>query len=124
MTNKLISISILVLIVSLSSCYYDNEEELYPFDNCNLPQEISYAADVEPIISSSCAVSGCHVQGGEGNGVFDSYQAVAAKIDNGNGVFSNRVFEVGDMAGPSYGNLADCEVETLRKWVEQGAPNN
>lgn len=80
--------------------------------------------DVEPIISNSCAVSGCHIQGGDGNGIFTSYDGVAAKIENGNGPFSTRVFEVGDMAGPLNGNLSDCEVEILRNWVEQGAPNN
>ncbi|MFZ6052768.1 hypothetical protein [Halocola ammonii] len=122
MIKKFLPFSSLLFVALLSSCYYDNEEELYPFDNCNLPQEVSYAADVEPIISGSCAVSGCHITGGEGNGVFDSYQSIKEKYDNG--TFQNRVLQVGDMAGPSYGNLSDCEVETLRKWVEQGAPNN
>jgi hypothetical protein len=108
----------LIAMAFLHSCYYDVESELYPA--CELPESVSYSVDIEPIITSSCAISGCHVQGGSGPGNFANYNNVKAKVDDG--TFVNEV--VIDRTMPPSGGLSDCDRQLLELWVDSGAPNN
>lgn len=109
----------LVLVLSLSSCYYDKEDLLYGNDDCTV-NSVSYSVDIEPIINTSCAISGCHVQGGSGNGIFDSYAGVKAKVDNGS--FRQRVIVERDM--PPTAPLSNCQIKYIEQWLNEGAPNN
>lgn len=59
---KLIRIVVFFLLTA-SGCTYENEEDLLGEDTCR--EDISFAQDVEPIISTHCAVPGCHVSGGQ-----------------------------------------------------------
>lgn len=118
---KQIALSTLLLaLLASSSCYYDKEEELYPNNGVCDTTSISYATNIEPIIDGKCATSGCHVGGGSGNGIFDSYNAVKAKVDNGS--FANRVLVVKDM--PPSGLLTECQLKWIELWIAAGAPNN
>ncbi|MEQ8625312.1 MAG: hypothetical protein RJQ00_00225 [Vicingaceae bacterium] len=110
----------LLFICLLTSCYYDNEEELYP----NAPEcdttVVTFSVDVQPIISASCAISGCHVAGGTGSGNFQTYSGIKSKVDVGS--FMNRVIVQQNM--PPNGDLSSCELEQLKIWIDEGAPNN
>lgn len=106
--------------VVLSSCYYDVESELYANETCNVPETVSFAADVQPIINSNCATSGCHVAGGTGTGNFESYDGVKAKVDDGS--FVIEVFL--DQTMPPSGNLGNCDSQILQAWIEADTPNN
>lgn len=112
---------LLVLTVSsllgLSSCYYDNEEELYGAD-CDTTA-VSFADDIWPIINGNCQ-TGCHGPGGSGNGIFTDHASVAAKVTNGSLML--RVVEQQSM--PPNGELTACQVELFRAWILNGAPNN
>lgn len=108
-----------LLILSFSACYYDKEDLLYGNDDC-VVEGLSYSVDIEPIINSSCATSGCHVQGGSENGIFDSYAGVKAKVDNGS--FRQRVIADRDM--PPGSPLSNCQIKYIEEWLNQGAPNN
>ncbi|MEQ8907855.1 MAG: hypothetical protein RIC95_01570 [Vicingaceae bacterium] len=123
---------ILVLLSSLWSCTYDNEEELFDeIDqqvNQNQNQDtskaaISFQADVQPIIQANCATSGCHnavtVAGG---GNFTTYAGIKAKVDNGS--FENRVIVRQDMPPSNKTPLSNSEIDLLKDWLEAGAPNN
>ena len=84
----------------------------------------TYAADIRPIIDLTCALSGCHVAGGSGDGNFESYNGVKAKADNGSLV--SRAVTGGTMppsnsSGPS---LTETQKNLIRCWVEDGAQNN
>lgn len=110
----------LAFILFLSSCYYDNEEDLYPQ---NIPcdtSQVTYSMHIEPIISASCATSSCHVPGGAGNGNFQNYEGVKLKVENAS--FMNRVIVEQNM--PPNGDLSACEIELLKVWLRNGAPNN
>lgn len=52
-----------MLLGLTSGCYYDNEEELYQniedTTQCDT-SEVTFQQTVDPIISTNCAVSGCH----------------------------------------------------------------
>lgn len=109
----------LFIIATLQACYYDKEDLIYGNDDCN-PVNVSYANDIVPIINSSCATSGCHVQGGGANGIFDNYDPVKAKVDNGS--FRQRVVVTQDM--PPGTPLSNCQIQYIEAWLNDGAPNN
>lgn len=114
---------ILALAVSTQGCYYDNEEELYELwyaQNVCDTLNVSYSQDIKPIIDGQCATSGCHVAGGTGNGIFDNYNAVKAKVDNGS--MMQRVVVTRDM--PPSTTLTECNVQKFKAWINAGAPNN
>lgn len=116
MIKKLLPIAL--VCIGFYGCYYDVEEELYGAATCNLPATLSYATDIEPIIQSKCATSGCHVSGGGGNGIFDSYQGVKAKVDNGSFEQTTLI----QMSMPPSGGLSNCEQQLFEAWIAAGAP--
>lgn len=116
------TISMLLLVAGLGGCYYDNEEELYPGRFCEVGVATDagyYAATVEPILQSRCAIPGCHVPGGTGPGDFNQYTEVKAKVDAGS--FQQQVLQ--SRAMPPSGPLPSCELLKLQAWLDAGAPN-
>jgi hypothetical protein len=105
----------------LASCYYDVESELYP-EGCETPEVVSFEQDVQPIVDLNCAISGCHVYGGEGVGLLDTYSGVKAIVDSGDLEF--RVFESPDNPMPPTGQLGECDLELILRWINQGALDN
>lgn len=121
---RILSVLLLCGMLMFSSCYYDNEEELYEYYNELNPCDtaaVSFASDIMPMIQGNC-ISGCHVAGGtgQGAGIFENYAEVKAKADNGS--LMNRVVVVQDM--PSGGSLTDCQISQVQAWILNGAPNN
>ena len=121
--NKRIAILILLLgVVALAqSCYYDNEEELYPFEaqGCDTLTNVTYNGHIEAIIQNNCAVSGCHTGNSPTGGLFlDTYQQVKAIADNGD--LTDRTIVQQDM--PPSSPLSNCEMEAIQKWVNNGSP--
>ncbi|MCF8277348.1 MAG: hypothetical protein K9J17_11505 [Flavobacteriales bacterium] len=122
MKNTFRSILAIGSLSLLSSCYYDNEEQLYEYYNANNTCDtsaVSFATDIMPMIQGNC-VSGCHVAGGSGNGIFENYAEVKAKVDNGS--MLQRVVVVKDM--PTGTPLTSCQVNQMQAWILNGAPNN
>jgi len=121
--NKRVGIllSFILLVVFAQSCYYDNEEELYPFEseNCDTLSVITYENKIEGIIQGNCAVSGCHTGVSPTGGLFlDTYQQVKAIADNGN--LTDRTIVQQDM--PPSSPLSNCEMEAIQKWVNNNSP--
>lgn len=112
-------LSIICCLISLNSCYYDKEDLLYGNEDCN-PSGVSFSQDITPIINASCATSGCHVQGGNANGLFENYDQVKVKVDNGS--FRDRVVVQQDM--PPSSSLSNCQIKYIQQWLDEGAPNN
>lgn len=117
MKNNLIII--LSLILSFSSCYYDDEETLYGNISCET-SSVSFSKDIKPIIATNCAISGCHVQGGAGSGIFENYTQIKDKVDNGS--LKNRVIVQKDM--PPSKPLTNCQIQYIEQWINDGALNN
>lgn len=126
MNKEIKTLAVLLLsgMTMLTSCYYDNEEELYEYYNQSNPcdtSNVSFANDIMPMIQGNC-ITGCHVAGGSasGSGIFENYAEVKAKVDNGS--LLNRVVVVQDM--PSGGSLTDCQISQVQAWILNGGPNN
>lgn len=100
----------------LSSCYYDNREELYPVDPtaCNTTS-LTYDVEIKPIFSSSCAVSGCHVAGSQ-LPTLETYSQVFANLDR---IEARALIE---KSMPPSGPLGQCSSDQLIQWIADGAP--
>lgn len=93
-------------------------------DNCTITKSVmvltgvSYDAQIKPIITSSCAVSSCHVSGGEAPFALASVadaQAHAAEIKTA----------TGNGSMPKDGApLTQLQKDLIACWVDDGAPNN
>lgn len=57
MTGRQIINGLVISMIFLTSCYYDNAETLYPQGTC-ITTNMSYAADINPILQQNCFV--CH----------------------------------------------------------------
>lgn len=103
----------------LSSCAYENEEELFGSKACQ-PEEITYSEVIQPIISSNCALPTCH----DGSNpsvpnwtLLENVQANALKIKE----------RTDDRTMPpsSSGVILTAEqIGDIACWVDSGAPNN
>lgn len=114
--RRFLSYLIITSLIVLGGCYYDNAEELYPNQE-NCAETVSYATDVEPIISANCAIPSCHSNAQ--NPTLGSYADVSANAER----VKIRVTE-GTMPPPSSPDLTAEEIELIRCWVDQGAQDN
>lgn len=120
--HQLLALLALFSAMATSGCSYHNEEELYPMNFCDT-SAVRYSTTIRPIIEANCAISGCHVPGGEGNGDYTTFSALQAKAISG--VLLPSINQVGNaIAMPPNGKLSDCEITQITVWVQQGAPQN
>lgn len=111
-------ISVLVLSAGLTSCFYDKEELLYPGANDCSTGNISFAADVQPLIQTSCAIAGCHDAGsGNKGGPFTNYTQIKNKAATIKG-------QVTSGAMPQGSSLTAAQIQLISCWVDSGALNN
>ena len=117
MKKSTITLLTLLALISFASCYYDKEELLYPSSNCE--QNAKFAANVNPIIQSKCAMSpDCHASGSTNyagpltnyNLIHNLAPAIKTQVLTG--------------AMPKTGSLTSTELQTIVCWIDAGAQNN
>ena len=90
--------------------------------NCDTTN-VTYSGAISKILNQKC--TGCHSGNNPGGGInLTAYSGVKAIADDQR--FLNVVLHApGYKAMPLGGQmLPDCEIETIRIWINQGAPNN
>lgn len=115
----------------LSACSYKNGYEPTP---CNLPLTVSYKTNVLPILAQNCYR--CHkaseyvnkTQGTFNMEVFSQVQFYCDPANGRNGT-SQMVGNIRHDAGFNNmpfdgGKLNDCDIATIKAWVDAGALNN
>lgn len=113
------------LSISLSGCYYDDEETLYALVTppvCDTA-DVTYTNDIIPILEQEC--NGCHGSSAPGGGyILNTYTGLSVSIADGS--FLGAVaHEAGFSQMPKGGNqLPDCDIQFIKTWINQGAPNN
>lgn len=115
------NIGILLTISTLFLMACESTKVPVPEFDCEV--ERTYLADVELIIQTNCAYSGCHVQGTPGISDYSNYNNLVGAIESG--IFENRVLETRTMPpanAPGPDELTDDEIEILNCWIEQGYP--
>lgn len=111
----------------LSSCYYDVESELYPPSTATTCDtvNVTYSGQVQPVIESNCYT--CHSNAAAaaagGNVMLEGYanlQRVASE-----GRLYRAISHTGPSPMPKGGNkLPDCDIRVIKKWIDNGIPNN
>lgn len=115
-------------------------------DDQNPPSEdtdrlVSFSEDIEPIFTGSCATSGCHDAGTQESGVdLSSYESALSS----EGIqYGGEIIIPGDPEGspivdkvandnPEHGvrmpeggpYLSSAEIDSIRAWIEDDAPDN
>lgn len=115
-------LGVILSLLILSGCYYDEAEEVLPPDGA-----VSFAADIQPIFNNHCIA--CHPVLGppdltEGN----AYEAITNGVyiipeDIGSSLLYQRLVGNPSIMPPS-GSLPSSEIELLKAWIEQGALQN
>lgn len=115
-------VSIFALMLNLASCSSDNAEDLFnPTDI--VFENVSYANDVLPIISTNCAFSGCHGgPSGAAGVVLDDYTQLKAIVDDERLV--NVINNTNNFSLMPPSGLADSSIALIEQWVIEGAEEN
>ena len=132
MKFSLTSISlILITVFSLNwlSCTSNKTPDIDMANMC-LDIDASYSSNIKPIIDRGCALGGCHVNGGDGPGIYTSYENIVPFIEDG----SFRRTTIDQRDDPLLGmppewshngapkSLADTELELITCWLQNGYP--
>jgi uncharacterized membrane protein len=119
-------LAILVVSVVFTACYYDKAELVYPQDGGNTcdTTNMKYVANVVPILSNNCYA--CHSgTAAAGAGIkLDTYTNLRPWATNG--VLLNAISHTGGASPMPKGGskLSDCNINTIRAWINRGALNN
>lgn len=120
--NKLLSTALLFALALTSACYYDVEEDLYPDTGCNT-EGVTFSGTVQPILQSNCLT--CHNAASQFGGVtLEGYDQV--KIHATSGLLLGAIRHESGFSPMPQGQpkLAECTIEKIAVWIQEGAPNN
>ena len=109
-------------ILSLNSCEYNVEEELYPPDECP-SDNMSYSNDIEPILLDRCYI--CHDMATNTAGItIEGYDNLKVWIDNGRFLGAIKRQPGFSPMPKDQEALNDCQIGRIESWINDGAPNN
>ncbi len=112
---------ILLSSISFNSCKHEADLSGVP--------EISFANDIQLILSGNCTMSGCHGNDPQSEFPLTTYNLVMNEGDvkpgNANGSELYKVLlRTGDERMPPSGPLSDIQIKKIYLWIEQGAKDN
>lgn len=118
----LIAVSVCITVLSISSCYYDKEEILFPQSVCDTGT-VSFSRSVVPILSSNC--TSCHGGNTPSGGIrLDTYAGTKVQAANGK-LFGAVSHAAGFSPMPKNSSqLGKCNLTQIKKWIDAGAPDN
>lgn len=118
-------VTFVTLIIAVSSCFYDNEEALYPSINSTCDTtNVTYSGKVVPILQNNCL--SCHSNAmapSAGNNIaLENYADVSSQAS----LISTSINHTGSISPmPKNGSkLKACLISTFDIWVRIGKPNN
>lgn len=115
MKKAIIIATVFVLIIGIIACSKSNDNNTATI-TCSGAQ--SFSTDVNPIIQSFCAISGCHASGStNGPGALTTYQQI----------FNNRSeirTAVANGSMPQNSTLSSSQKSAIICWIDNGATNN
>jgi hypothetical protein len=117
----LITTTIIFLFIVVS-CYYDNEEALYPtLNNSCDTTNVTFSATITPLLNSYCTT--CHSGSPPSGGIsLTSYASVQAQASSG--MLMNALKGNGVPIMPISGSLPVCKIELFKIWIRNGMLNN
>lgn len=135
---------LLALLGLVAAGCSDRGDPVTPEGNGPPGPGVSFAADVQPVLTASCALAGCHagskpqagmslVAGDAPASIIDvtsTGYAPAKRVVPGDpaaSVLYNKITDTGRFGGdmpPGPPALSANEIETIRVWIEEGAEDN
>jgi hypothetical protein len=121
------------LIAMITGCYYDNIDELHPnIGPCVVPDTISYANDIVPIMTNSCGATdfGCHNTSSNSTSGWglNSHLELTNTVDNTEFlkvIKHDPSIDAGKwMPKGSSSKIDDCSIQKIENWINQGMQNN
>jgi hypothetical protein len=122
---KRLFISLIIITIFsffIVSCYYDNEEALYPSINSSCDTtNVTYSGTIVPILNNNCL--GCHSAAATGGSILlTTYAEVLASAPRITGSIKQLS---GYSAMPKGGGkISSCSISQWDIWVRKGMLNN
>ena len=114
---RLLNTTLILVLFLFGACTYDNEEDLFGESSC--APNISLVQDIQPIITTRCAVPGCHISGAQPPN-FSQTSVILNRAASIRTRTKNRT-----MPPPASGiTLTEAEIQMIDCWVQQGANEN
>ena len=116
-----------LVFLSLSSCYYDSEEYLFPQTDAQCDTtSVTYSSSVQPLLQQYCYR--CHSNSNApsygSNIKLEAYSDVVLRAENGS-LYGSIAHESGFSPMPQGGGILDnCSLSKVKIWIDAGAPNN
>jgi hypothetical protein len=122
----ILPVMLLALSFSLTSCYKDVILPESVVDPDGPPQAVSFRADIEPMLNTQCALSGCHVSGDHKPYLVSGI--AFTQIVNG-GFVNTAVPKESILYKMIYGEMKEyipsaTDRQKIYDWIRNGAPNN
>jgi hypothetical protein len=131
--NPTSTVSGYILACNESICdttYFDIKPAEFMGIPCN-PDTVYFERDILPLISKSCAYSGCHDAVSKKDGVvLDKYTSILKEVKAGNPSNSDLYEAITEtsankiMPPPPATKLPASDIALIKKWILQGARNN
>lgn len=124
--NRFVWISVMLFVVAMTSqqCYYDNAEELYPQTEDPNDSIVTFADDIQPMITTYCSnTAACHAAGAPGGAtqpVLVTYADISSSIVR----IEQRVIVDGNMPPSGQAEPTPEEIQELQTWIDEGFPDN
>ncbi len=124
-TAFVVAAMLCALVIVAVSCYKTSEDQLAPPPSptgCDTANS-TYSADVVPILQANCY--SCHGNGESDGGVhLDSYNNVKDEAEEG-ALLGTITHASGYPPMPQGGaQLSDCDINTIKDWIDNGMQNN
>lgn len=121
--EKFATTALALFVFGAVGCYYDNREDLFPQVTVCDTADVSYSADLLPVLETQCL--GCHNNGSQqGNVNLEGYDNVRAYVQNGRLYGSIAWLDGYSVMPPAGSQLSSCTVAKFKAWIDAGAPNN
>lgn len=101
-----------------TACTYDNEKDLFGETACGT-EVLSLQHDIQPIMAANCAISDCHVTGGQ----FPDFTGKENIIAHA-GEIRTRTRNQTMPPASSGKSLTNEQIQRITCWVSDGASNN
>lgn len=123
MMERSITKGMLFGMIIFASCYYDNEEELYPSTMC-ITENMSLQSDIVPILQHNCY--SCHsiaAAPANRNVILEGYDNLIKYVNNGQLVSAIR-HESNYPMPQNAPKLSSCNISKIESWIDAGALDN
>ena len=117
-----LAIGLFVLVVTITGCYSDNEEILYPQTVCDTAN-VTFNRSIVPVLSANC--TSCHGGNTPSAGIkLDNYAGVKIQADNGRLLGATTHATNYSPMPKNAPKMNTCNLTKIKKWLDGGALNN